>query len=77
MEKRYNKFLRNYVTINEGEQFCPKCDGKGKVPRVKSHFGLSGMLICDKCLGDGKIDWVEKVVGKKRNIVYGYEHAIK
>jgi DnaJ-class molecular chaperone len=70
MNERYNAHLKKVITTNEGENFCPKCDGLGLVPRSGKIMEKTGVvhLICNKCLGDGKIDWVEKVVGKKRRI---------
>ena len=67
MNKRYNSKLKRYVILNEGERFCPKCDGKGEIPKKSPNFFSKSnlMLVCNKCLGDGKIDWVENVVGKK------------
>ena len=73
MDKQYNSFLKNYIILQEGEQFCPKCKGKGLV-RIKNatSIGAKFSLKCDKCLGDGKIDWIEKVTGKKvKYIGYG------
>ena len=73
MNKRYNAFHRKHITLEEGERFCTKCDGKGKVPRNNTILGQTViLLVCNECLGDGKIDWVEEVVGKKRMVMYGY-----
>lgn len=63
MNKRYNSNNKRYVEICEGEQFCPKCNGKGRVK--KNHLPLSNTLECSECLGTGKLDWVEKATGKK------------
>ena len=70
MEKRYNMKFKRYITLEEGEQFCPKCKGKGKV-RQTQLVSITSMLRCDKCNGDGKIDWIEKVTGKKVSYI-GY-----
>jgi DnaJ-class molecular chaperone len=74
--ERYNIFLKKVITLSDGEEFCPVCDGKGKIqshrkekPYVKSHTYIYN-LQCHKCLGAGKLDWVEKVTGKK---VMGYD----
>lgn len=75
MDKRYNSYLRNYITLNEGEKFCDKCKGKGKVQKGVRNLGKTGLmlLVCSECLGDGKIDWVEEVLGKQRKVVMNYE----
>jgi len=71
MDKQYNVNHRRYVELQEGEQFCPKCNGKGRVK--KNNLPLSITLECDKCLGSGKLDWIEKATGKKVKQIYGYE----
>ena len=72
MDKQYNMFLRNYITLKDGERFCEKCKGRGKVPKMAKPQGTgTAMLVCNECLGDGKIDWVEEVLGKKRKVFYG------
>lgn len=68
MDKRLNYFKKVYISLNEGEEFCDMCNGKG---RVKGTFKVSQYdhpgfdLLCDKCLGDGKLDWIDKITGKK------------
>jgi DnaJ-class molecular chaperone len=69
MNKRYNAHKKNYVVLEEGQEFCRKCGGSGLVRRSKYEGKhrpkrKNRMLICDNCLGEGKIDWVEKAVGK-------------
>lgn len=70
IEKRYNFHFKKIITLHDGEMFCHKCDGKGRVSlpihRSNPRF-VQATLQCDKCLGDGKIDWIENVVGKKIN----------
>ena len=67
MNERYNKHLKRVISLNEGERFCPKCDGAGalkcgwKTKRLKS----SSLLQCHVCFGEGKLDWVEEAVGKR------------
>ena len=64
INKRYNINKKQYIELNEGERFCSKCDGSGRVRNRK--YGLPIITLkCDKCLGDGKIDWIEEVIGKK------------
>jgi len=74
INQRYNINKKQYIELLEGERFCPKCDGKGKVPKTKMKgIHLTVMLQCDKCLGDGKIDWIEEATGKRKKQIYGYE----
>ena len=61
----YNKHLNVFIHINDGEELCSKCQGKGVVPlrkilREKKVINLT----CSKCLGKGKIDWIEKAMRK-------------
>ena len=65
MNVRYNAHLNKYIFIKEGEEFCPRCDGKGIVPIKGKPISNTGTyLICSHCFGAGKLDWVEKVMGK-------------
>jgi DnaJ-class molecular chaperone len=79
MNKRYNSNLKRYIEIREGEEFCPKCDGKGRVPKSQGIGRMLGSTLeCNECLGEGKIDWVEKAVGKKRinrTSIYAFERG--
>lgn len=74
IDKRFNYNKKCYIILNEGERFCPKCDGKGK---LRSSYlspttdrPIAHILMCDVCLGDGKIDWIEEVTGKKIKVLY-------
>lgn len=76
IHRRYNKNKKCYVELEEGEQFCPKCDGSGRVPKRNGKYAsirFAAELNCDKCLGDGKIDWIERATGKKQKQIYGFE----
>lgn len=67
-EQRYNKFLKNIITLEDGEEFCKKCNGEGMVVSRRYHEPLikkGHLLLCDKCDGDGKVDWIEKATGKR------------
>jgi DnaJ-class molecular chaperone len=67
IDKRYNITKKQLIELEDGERFCHKCDGKGRIPRDKKkgrHFTVQ--LQCDECLGDGKIDWIEEATGKKQ-----------
>lgn len=68
-EKRYNSNFKRFIKLNDGERFCPKCDGNGRVKRERiGEFPLfHSTLKCDKCLGDGKIDWIEEATGKRKS----------
>jgi len=68
INKRYNVNRRRHIELREGEQFCPKCDGRGTVP-LKRRLDLkrsSTMLQCNVCLGAGVLDWVEMATGKNQ-----------
>jgi DnaJ-class molecular chaperone len=68
IEKRYNINYKQFITLREGENFCPKCNGKGRVlkdNRKNTTFTRS-TLECNKCLGSGKLDWIEEIVGKRK-----------
>jgi len=67
INKRYNQNAKRLIKLEDGEKFCPKCDGKGRVPHKWAGYGgtRKGSLTCDKCLGEGKIDWIENATGKK------------
>ena len=69
MNRRYNQNKKQYIKLQEGEKFCPKCDGKGRVPKNNNsrEIRFAKSLNCDKCMGDGKLDWVEEATGKKQN----------
>lgn len=61
--EKYNRFLNMFIHLNDGEEFCKKCDGRGVVPlrKILKEKRVRN-LTCNKCLGKGKIDWVEKVM---------------
>jgi hypothetical protein len=62
--------VKTYIYLNEGEEFCRKCDGKGRIFDKRRYFSnvkIVKSLICSTCLGTGKLDWIEKVVGKNNN----------
>ncbi len=69
MNKRYNIYHKKLIQLNDGEKFCPKCDGKGKVKQNGYYLTTNIVLTCDKCLGDGKIDWIEKATGKQNRLL--------
>jgi len=69
IDKRYNGKHKCYITLTDGERFCPKCDGVGFVKGAKKFT----VLTCARCLGDGKIDWIEEATGKRRRSLYNLE----
>lgn len=60
MDERNNVVLKRNIKLNPGEEFCPKCNGKGKTLMKKDVT-----LTCSKCYGFGKLDWIENAMGKK------------
>ncbi len=68
IDTRYNINKKQHIKLLEGERFCLKCDGKGRVPKINKsgEHRRCIMLQCDKCLGDGKIDWIEEAIGKHK-----------
>lgn len=47
---------------------CNECNGTGRLPdQIHGNVTFTN-CICKKCQGVGKLDWIENVVGKKRNI---------
>ena len=65
---RYNKYKKQLVDLNDGEEWCPKCKGKGLIKHQGGPRLLRKGLICSECFGDGKIDWIEKATGKKPRV---------
>ena len=55
--------------LKEYEEICPECCGKGEK--------INPMMIwrCEKCGGTGKIDWLEKMFGKKLNVLQEMNNA--
>lgn len=64
-DKVYNINSKQYIFLDEGEEFCPKCRGRGRIIKKSKGEKPRISLICSTCYGMGKLDWVEKVVGKK------------
>jgi hypothetical protein len=48
--------------IEEYEEACPYCDGKGYIPK-----GEDDITSCYQCRGSGKLDWLERLFGKQSN----------
>ncbi len=64
------------MKLKEGEVICDKCNGNGKSKSYHLFLQHTERRECDNCNGEGKLDWIENVVGKKRdkikmNILYG------
>lgn len=67
------KIYRKYTTygsrinIEEGEKYCPACNGKGcKIKPLKTFvvdivYTSNTNIICGTCGGNGKVDWVQNV----------------
>lgn len=60
------------LKLNPGDHVCDLCEGKGKIPAEKNPdviIGIVGQLTkCPKCQGVGKLDWIENVIGKKKEV---------
>lgn len=76
MNERYNDYRKRLISLNEGEKFCPKCDGRGRVKEFNKYRVNKISLICNKCLGDGKIDWIETATGKSSRVFGSYREPI-
>lgn len=60
----FNKWIRKYVFLKEGESYCSKCKGHGAFETVspierKPNYEHVELRACTKCRGAGKLDWVE------------------
>jgi len=64
---RYNKYLKKYIILDDGQSYCNKCNGSGIVSTKRLDHNTT-KLICYKCHGTGVLDWVEKVTGKSDGI---------
>ena len=54
-----------------GEVYCDRCEGTGEIDiknykSVTRYFKRNYKQICPKCNGKGKLDWIENVMGKKK-----------
>jgi len=64
------------MELKEGEVYCDECNGSGNRAKWDQIPDYKCYLPCNKCHGKGKLDWIENVVGKKRdkikiNMIYG------
>jgi len=64
---KYNKHLKKYVTPDDGQDYCIKCEGEGTIQRKRNQwvYRPKENLICDRCFGTGVLDWIEKITGKE------------
>lgn len=53
------------MKLEEGEVFCPKCNGGGSYPYKFVKLEDPKYCRCNKCLGTGKLDWIEVCMGKR------------
>jgi len=63
---------RKRKLLKKGFHYCNKCHGNGKVKphKVFSMRYFMGEKItnkCPKCDGKGQLDWIEKVIGVKKD----------
>jgi DnaJ-class molecular chaperone len=70
-DRVYNYSIGGITTLNEGEEFCPKCKGRGQVPLINIETKtVRYYLRCSYCLGKGKLDWVEMATGPIRRSLH-------
>jgi len=50
--KIYNEARRSYIDLKEGEEWCPRCHGKG--------YDIDKYYYCPTCRGVGKLDWISR-----------------
>ena len=63
--------MENNIDEEEIEKVpCNKCGGTGKSDNSiysTSEDNNIRIPLCDKCLGDGELDWLEYILGKKKD----------
>jgi len=56
------------MKLEKGEVICDKCNGYGYTTfneqRGKNFYPMKSE--CTKCFGEGKLDWIEIIVGKRK-----------
>ena len=62
--------------LKEGEVLCPDCKGSSNQAQWDIMPDYRVYFECKTCNGEGKLDWIEAIVGKKKdkikmNIKYG------
>jgi hypothetical protein len=63
--KRNNR-LDKKVEIKDHEFICTRCNGTGRVDAWKAgDYTIEPH--CPDCGGDGKFDWIERIMGKKKD----------
>jgi len=68
MRGTYNFYTRKSIVLEEGEVLCNKCHGEGVVWRVTKKTILGSETgECEKCLGYGKLDWLENMMGGRKD----------
>ena len=56
------------MELKEGEVLCPDCKGSGNQAKWDTIPDYRVTLECETCNGTGKLDWIEAVVGKKKEL---------
>jgi Pyruvate/2-oxoacid:ferredoxin oxidoreductase delta subunit len=63
-----NWFTLQPVVLEEGEVLCNKCNGEGVAWRVTTKTIQDKESVeCKKCQGSGKLNWLENMMGGKKN----------
>jgi hypothetical protein len=72
--KVFNECRRSYIEPEPGQVWCPECKGLGCHPAEPiENFELVAQ--CKNCDGIGVLDWVERIVGKKRQFDFETYYA--
>lgn len=56
-----------FSEIRHQNYICKDCKGKGK-KKIRTSYQTYIEIFCPKCNGKGYLDWVENIVGVKKNL---------
>ena len=52
--------------LKKGSIYCGECDGKGSITASFNNYKSITSMTCPRCHGDGQFDWIEQVIGKRK-----------